>query len=420
MTSTRLVLFIALRQLLERKVLNGIAVGGVALGVLTLITLSAMMQGFQVKFKEEIIKVSPHVTITDRRLAGEQSIAGAFTGGPVAAEVLGERPGDKIGRVQRPRDLIAMLESMPDVEAACANLRGQAIASLGTQTQGLDLRGVLPEEQERCTPLASYVGDDGWASLASKRDGVVIGSGVAIKIGARLGDRVQVGAPLGKTDSLVVVGIMDVGIPAIDNVRAYVNISTAQSLLQRPDAVGHLEVRLKRPFESVAYARRFEAMTGYESEGWQEANANFLALFDMQNVIVQIVVAAVLTLGGFGILSTQIMIVLQKTKDIAILRSVGFQRGDILLSVVIQGAIVALIGGAIGDVLGWRTVELLSHVKMQSDGLVKSNTFLVHKDPAFYIYGAAFALVVGVVASLIPAVRASRVQPVAVLRGLVG
>jgi lipoprotein-releasing system permease protein len=419
MTTTRLVLFIALRQLVERKVLNGIAVGGVALGVLTLVTLSAIMQGFQVKFKEEIIKVSPHVTVSDRRPASDRSLLAVFERGAVTADVAGERPADKAGRVQRPRELIALLESMPEVEAACANLRGQAIASLATQTQGLDLHGVRVHEQERCTPLASYVSAGSWSALAGVRDGIIMGSGVASKLGAHVGERVAIGAPGGATESFVVVGIMDVGIPGIDNVRAYVNLGSAQTLLRRPDTVGHLEVRLHKPFESVAFARRIEAISGYESEGWQEANANFLALFDMQNAIVQIVVGAVLMLGGFGILSTQIMIVLQKTRDIAILRSVGFRRLDILLIVVIQGAIVALLGGALGDLAGWRVIDLLGTLKMESDGLVKSSTFLVHKDPAFYVYGAAFALCVGVIASLIPAIRASRVQPVTVLRGLV-
>lgn len=419
MTVARIVLFVALRQLSDRKVLNGIAVVGVALGVITLITLSALLHGFQAKFKEEVIKVSPHVTVSDRRLARDAPMLPTHVGTPTAVEVAGQRPSDRVGRVDRPYELVDLLESMPEVAAACVNIRGQAIASLGPQAQGVDMRGVRALDQDRCTPIADYVTAGSWHSLASMRDGVVLGSGVADRLGAKLGERVQIGTPGGSSESLVVAAIVDIGIPAIDNVRVYVNLSTAQSVLRRPNAVGHLEVRLTNPFESTAFARRLEDISGYECEGWQEANANFLSLFDLNNVVVNIVIAAILTLGGFGILSTQIMIVLQKTRDIAILRSIGFRRSDILGGVMLQGAIVALLGGALGDLLGWWVVRLLADVEVRTDGILKSNTLLVRSDPAFYVYGAAFALAVGISASLVPAFRASRVQPVTVLRGQV-
>jgi lipoprotein-releasing system permease protein len=127
-----------------------------------------------------------------------------------------------------------------------------------------------------------------------------------------------------------------------------------------------------------------------------------------------------LAVGGFAILAIQIMIVLQKTRDIAILRSVGFRRADILSGFLLQGAIIAIVGAAIGDLLGHWVIVLLGQLKTRQEGLVKSETFLVYDDPAFYFYGVAFALVVGLTASFIPALRGSRVEPVDVLRGQLG
>ena len=114
------------------------------------------------------------------------------------------------------------------------------------------------------------------------------------------------------------------------------------------------------------------------------------------------------------------MIVLQKTRDIAILRSVGFHRKDILVAFLLQGAIIAAIGAAIGDVGGHYLVTFLGTLKIKQEGLVKSETFMVFEDPVFYVYGTGFALAVGLLASLIPALRASRVEPVDVLRGQIG
>src|SRR5690606_30806204 len=104
----------------------------------------------------------------------------------------------------------------------------------------------------------------------------------------------------------------------------------AQTVLQRGNDIGAIEVRLDAPFESEAFARRVQRITGYHAEGWQEANANLLSLFGLQNMIVDLMIALILTVGGFGILAVQIMLVLQKTRDISILRSVGLRRADIL------------------------------------------------------------------------------------------
>src|SRR5689334_15103485 len=114
------------------------------------------------------------------------------------------------------------------------------------------------------------------------------------------------------------------------------------------------------------------------------------------------------------------MIVLQKTRDIAILRSVGFYRNDILATFLLQGVIIALTGGAIGCAIGHWLLVALSHLKTHQEGLVKSEYFLIQDDPRVYVQGVVFAVLVGMVASLIPAVRGSKVEPVDVLRGQIG
>lgn len=421
----RLVLFIALRQLWDKKLLNLIAIGGVALGVGALITMNAIMQGFQMKFKGEVLKISPHVTVYAKELrddgpliAGWARQSGAT--GPILATVAREQPTDRQGAIKRPHELVRMLEAMPDVAAACRGLAGQAIVSFAAQTSGVDMRGVDPEDQNRCTPIAGYVSSGSWKAFAGDRDATVLGTGIADTLGAKVGDRVSLVAPGGRRVTLTVAGVFDVGIPAVDKSRLYVHIEKAQTVLQRGNHVGRIEVRLHQPFDSESFARRAELVTGYDAEGWQEANANFLSLFKMQNVIVSIQIGTILTVGGFGILAIQIMLVLQKTRDISILRSVGLRRADILGIVLVQGTIVAALGGVLGDALGWRIVAFLATLKVKSEGLVKSSTFVVYEDPWFYLYGILFALVVGVLASLLPALRASRVEPVAVLRGQIG
>lgn len=421
MNALRLVLFIALKQLWARKLLNGIAVCGVALGVLVLIGMNGIMQGFQMRFKGEILRISPHITVFDTELGRAGGpLERAARSAPIAAEVLHERPSERRTRIKRPDELVHAIEAMPEIEAACKSLVGQAILSLGPVDVGADLRGVEPERQERCTPVARYAVAGTWRALDGTADGIVLGAGLAEDLGAHVGDRLRVTSPGSSPTMLKVVAILDTGVPPVDHVRAYVNLTTAQAVLRRPDEIGRLELRLRDPSLARALGDRLEALTGYDAESWQEANANFLEIFRTQTLIVRMVIGAILTVGGFGILAIQIMIVLQKTRDIAILRAVGLRRADVLCVFLIQGALVALAGAVLGDVLGWRLVEFLSRVRIHTEGLIKSTTFLVYKSRTIYGHGILFALFVGLAASLLPALRASRVEPVDVLRGQIG
>ena len=419
-SNLRTILFIALRQLWERKLLNGIAVGGVVLGVLVLIAMNGIMQGFQVKFTSSILRISPHVILYDTELRPQPPILQRYEGTFVATAVAHETPSDRPARIKRPQEIVSALRTMKEVEAAAASVSGMVLIDFGGKTKSLDLRGIEVGPQEKVTPIAQYVQQGKFATLAIATDGIAIGSGVAQDLGLHLDDVVHAAAPGGKPLDLKVVAIFEAGIPPVDKVRGYVLLRNAQTLLGRPDVIGRIEVRLRDPDAAVRVADTVERTFGYDAESWQETNANFLSLFAMQNMIVRFVIGAILLVGGFGILSIQIMIVLQKQRDIAILRSVGLRRLDILRIFLFQGVVIAIVGGVLGDLLGKVAIWNLSRLKVASEGLVKSDTFLVYEDPKFYVWGIVFALVVGVIASLIPAWRGSRVEPVDVLRGQIG
>ncbi|GAC1575996.1 MAG: hypothetical protein NVS3B20_25130 [Polyangiales bacterium] len=294
------------------------------------------------------------------------------------------------------------------------------LIEFGGKTKSLDARGIDVSQQEKVTPIAQYVQAGSLSTLAIASDGVAIGSGVAQDLGVHIGDVVHAAAPGGQPLDLKVVAIFEAAIPPVDKTRGYTLLRTLQTLLGRPDIIGRVEVRLQDPEAAVEVAKTIEHTFGYDAESWQETNANFLSLFAMQNMIVRFVIGAILSVGGFGILSIQIMIVLQKQRDIAILRSIGLRRGDILRIFLLQGVVIAIVGGVVGDLLGKLAIFQLSKLKVPTEGLVKSDAFLVYEDPRFYWWGLVFALVVGVVASLLPAYRGSRVEPVDVLRGQIG
>jgi lipoprotein-releasing system permease protein len=413
-------LFVAMRQLLERKLLNGIAVGGVTLGVLVLIAMNGIMLGFQEKFTSAILKISPHVTLLDTELRPQAPLLERYYGKLITADVAHESPSQRQSQIKRPYEIVRALRTLPEVVAAAPQLAGMALIEFGGKTKSVDLRGIEVAAQDKVTPIHQYVKSGRLRDLDVTSDAVILGSGIALDLGLHVGDTVHAAAPGGKALDLKLVAIFDAEVPPVDKTRGYTTIRTAQALLGRPDSISRIEIRLQDPATAIRTNARLEQTFGYDGESWQESNANFLAIFAMQNMVVRFVIGAILLVGGFGILAIQIMIVLQKQRDIAILRSVGLRRLDILLIFFVQGVIISIVGGVLGDVLGKVSIHYLRMLPLKAEGLVKSDTFLVHENPAFYVWGILFALLVGIVASFIPAYRGSRVEPVEVLRGQIG
>jgi len=416
----RTTLFVAIRQLVERNLLNGIAVGGVTLGVLVLIAMNGIMQGFQEKFTTAILKISPHVTLFDTELRPQPVLLQRYVGSFVAAQVAHESPNERQSQIKRPYEIVRALRQISGIEAAAPSVAGTALLEFGGKTKSVDLRGIEVAAQDRVTPIHQYVKSGHLRDLDVSSDAIALGIGIADDLGLHVGDTVHAASPGGKPLDLKVVAIFEAEVPPVDKTRGYTTLHTAQALLGRADSISRIEIRLEDPETAIGMNDRLERTFGYDGESWQESNANFLGIFAMQNLVVRFVIGAILLVGGFSILAIQIMIVLQKQRDIAILRSVGLRRLDILLIFFTQGVIIALVGGALGDVLGKVAIHYLGMLPVKAEGLVKSDTFLVHEDPSFYVWGIVFALLVGIVASFIPAFRGSRVEPVEVLRGQIG
>jgi lipoprotein-releasing system permease protein len=319
-----LLLFMALRQLWARRGLNATAICGVALGVFMLILISAVMRGLQAKFLTNMTKASAHVTVLDKELRPEPPMLARFEDALVATRVSHENPSDRQTRVRRPDETVRMLERLPGVVAAAPSVGGSGIVVYGGKEYPVEVRGISPVRQDRVTPLRQYVTTGSYRAFSTGSDVVMLGSGVASRTGAKVGDAVLLSGPRGNRMTLHVAAICDSNIPPIDNVRVYVPLASAQAVLGRPDVVSRIDVRVADPDDAPQMTERVERILGYDAESWQEQNANFLGLFVQQRTITSMVIGAILLVGGFGILAIQIMIVLQKTRDIAIMRSYGF------------------------------------------------------------------------------------------------
>jgi lipoprotein-releasing system permease protein len=415
----RLLFFVALRQLWARKGLNGIAVAGVALGVLVLVAMRAIMTGFQHEFIDNVLRAADHVVIRDQRLQRGSTILAAASPTPLLVSIRNDRGLELARGISRPVETMRTLEALPEVLAACGRLSGQTVVAYRENSAAVNVQGIEPHSQQRCTSIAPFMKSGSFDDFATSRDGILLGSLVAERLGAQLGDRVRVVAPDGIAHSFKVHGTFEVFVNWIDRGWAFTSMSAAQAVFGS-NRVSEIGIRTVDPQLARALTERVERITGYDAENWQEVNAATLSVYRLQNTVVAFQIAAILLVGGFGILAVQIMLVLRKARDIAILRAVGFQRSDILIVFLIQSIVIATLGALLGDVTGW---QLVSYIDRLYDPVARraGNAQLRVLDEATnYMMGTLFAIVVGTLAGVVPAWRGSRVEPVDVLRGQIG
>jgi lipoprotein-releasing system permease protein len=409
--------FIARRHLTSRRRQTAIAISGMMLGVTALVTMTAIMRGFQTKFVNEITRISPHVEVKDEGLVPERGLAERAFGLEALAHVIHNRSTDQARRIKRPSEIVRAALVVPGVAAAAAGLSGRAVASFGETDLPVDIRGIEPTAQDKVTPLSTYVTAGRYALLATTPDGAVLGSGVASKLGAQVGDRIMLAPPGGSPQSFKVVAIIDTGIPSMDKIRLYLLLRRAQALLGKPDIVNNIGARVVDIELAEGVARALESISGYKCESWKEVNANFLSLFFQMNAVAVAAIGILIVVAGFGILSILMQIVMEKSRDISILRSVGFTRAQILRIFLSEGLIIALAGAILGCGLAFGLVTWLDNLQVPMYGIVKSDKFIVDNNVWYYVGAAGFAIAAGVVASVVPARRAARTEPVDVLRG---
>jgi lipoprotein-releasing system permease protein len=410
--------FISLRYFLAHKRQSLVCIAGVAISVTMFISMTALMNGLSDKFIVETVESTGHVTIKDEpRETKTQILELAYRSPDALLSVEGTKPRETVKKIRNARGLLAMLDRMPGVVAAAPVVNGNAIATYGTKTIPLTIFGVEPERHTKVTTIADDLVAGSFDRLRTTGDGILLGRGVADVIGASLDDNLTLAGSNGGRTTAKVVGIFQTGVTPVDYSRAYMLINAAQTLLDKKNIVNEITIRTVDYNQAEAYASQIEAIAGYRTESWQEASANFLKIFKIQNLITYIITAALLVVAAFGVLNILIMAVLERVNDIAILKSFGLSRGDITVIYLFQGLVIGLIGSTLGLAVGKLTIEVLRKVPVPMEGLVKTEGLLLSDHGSQYVLAFVSSLIVVMLAAVYPARRAAKYDPVEVIRG---
>jgi lipoprotein-releasing system permease protein len=411
----------ALLLLIRRQVTHdlfrtSVSVGAVACGVIITVAVNGVMAGFETKFVMRTIETSPQIMVYDDP-AGGGSLADDWSDQLGVVTVTSAPAPHQPPRIEKPAELLAALHAMPEVLAAAPAMVGSAIFQFGGREARADLNGVLPEQHQRVVDLERDLVSGMLTDLHASGDGVIIGQGLADTLGAKRGDFVSVRLSVGEQHSLRVVGVFHTGVTLTDLRSAYTLLTVAQRIMGRGREVNRVAVRLHDFDDALEVAARIETLTGKRAISWQEFNTHVISLLNTNRMLTDIVSVGVLIVAGFGILNVLMMTVLDKLNSIALLKSIGYSALEVSLAWLGLGLVVGLLGVAVGCSLGYYVVELLGTIPIPRLAVVDTETLLVNNLPKHYVLAGGVAAGVSMLAALLPALKAGRLDPVEILRG---
>jgi lipoprotein-releasing system permease protein len=424
----KLALNIAITHLLTKKKQSLVAMLGVLFGISMFLVMISFMTGVN-KFLEDLaMDNTPDVHIYNPVEIKQQSIiglSGSIKDGNHKGSVLPwyvvdhQRPKNDLPKIKNAQFIFEELEKLPGVMGVAPQVTTQVFFNNGpVQIQG-NINGIDVKKQAYLFGLDKKMDEGSLNDLLKGSDVIVIGRGLADKVSAKTGDRVSVTTPDGNNLILKVVGIFSFGITTIDDVQSYATLATVQKVLQHDRSyITDLNVKLRSMDLATSFAKNLKAeLPGLRVEDWETANASILAGEKIRDIMTAVISFTLLLVAGFGIYNIMNMNIINKMKDIAILKATGFQGKDITAIFLFQSLIIGILGGLLGLLVGFFFCYLLSRTPFPEGTIIRISTYPVNFVPLHYVLGIVFGFLTTLFAGFFPALKASKIDPVSILRG---
>jgi lipoprotein-releasing system permease protein len=410
-------LFIGLRYLRASRwetfisLITVISVLGVMIGVMTLNVVMAVMTGFEETLRDRLLGINAHVALV--------------------------KSGDQLRDYEK---LLEQVQKAKGVVAASPSIYGQVMLTSGPRVSGVVVRGVDPDKVNQVVDIERYIKEGSLQSLKKQQPlhiqgrtillpGVIIGTRLANQLGVFLGSPIQVVSPLGtptaigvipKVRRFVVAGIFDSGMSEIDSTLVYMSLGDAQKFFELGDAVTNIEIRVQDVYGAQSVAQDIQRRLGfpYLTEDWSRLWPNLFSALRLEKTVYFLVLLLMVLIGAFNIISTLIMVVMEKRKDIAILQSMGATRESIRRIFLIKGCVIGVVGTLLGVLLGLAICMLIQKYRFIE---LPKDVFLISTVPVriylsnFLLVGFA-SLFVCLLASIYPARQAAKLDPVEIIR----
>lgn len=417
--NTGVLLKIAKTHLLARKRQTAIAALGVTFGIGTFIILISFMTGLNNLLDGLILNRTPHVRIYNEFKPTEKQPAMQAPEYKTAMHVVHSiKPKFSQAAIHNNLALTRTLRNDARVKGITPLVTARIFYTSGAIQLNGTLTGIDVLDQARLFDFQNYMVQGKPENLANNSNGIVLGAGVAKKLSLQVGDYIRIVSSTGGQFNLKVVAFFQSGLSDIDNVQSYVNLKTAQQVQGEGNSyVTDLYVKLHDIALSGPMAAEVKRVYGLNAVDIKTANAQFETGTSVRNMITFAVSITLMIVAGFGIYNILNMLIFQKMNDIAILKATGFSGGDVHRIFLYQAMIIGVIGGILGLLLGFTVSWLISKSPFETEALPTIKTFPVNFQPVFYLIGSSFALITTFFAGYMPARKASKIDPVDIIRG---
>lgn len=394
--------FIAWSLLRDGRAQSALMLVGIMVGAAVVVFISALITGLQANIIERTLGTQAHIRLLPpeefNRVLSLQEPA------PIVL-VLEDRRPQRLRSIDNWQALVPVLDRWPGVTAVSPTISGPALAVRGSANRSVSIIGADAERLRAILPIADHMVE----GVFRLRPGeILIGRELADDLGLQSGGRIRLDTAGERTVVMTVAGIFELGVREIDNRLMYLDLDEARSLLDLPGGVTALELTVAEVFAADQLALRLGALTGQRAESWMETNAQLLNALRSQTLSTTMIRSFVSLSVAFGIASVLAVSVVQRTREIGILRAMGLGRGRILRVFLIQGALLGLVGGGLGALFGSLLVLAFD--------VFGPRLFVIGFNPWLIPAAMALAGMAGLAAAAWPASRAARLDPAVAIR----
>ena len=397
----------AVRFLREGRLQTLFIIGGIAIGVGVIVFMSAMLAGLEANFIKRVLTSQPQIQL----LAPDQIARPLRHGAEEFEDATVQRPSQRVISIDQWPKIRAQMLAMPEVTAVSPTMSGSALAVRGDASRAITLSGIEPDSYFKIVKVPDYV-VAGEPRLTS--EDIIIGIELAKNLGATVGDKLNIQAASGSNRVLTISGLVDLGNKGVNLRTTFVALRTAQSLLGMIGGVTTIDMTVQDIYAAEDIAQRIQAANAVEADSWIKTNAQFFTAVQAQETSNTLIRTFVALSVAFGIAAVLIVSVIQRSKDIGILRAMGTSRGQILRVFLLQGGLLGFVGSLFGGAMGAFALIYWHSVARQADG---SELFPLILERQLFILTALLATLTGLLAATAPAVQAAKLDPVVAIRG---
>ena len=412
-----LIVDIAKSLLLARWKQTLVAAVGVTFGITMFITLLGFMNGLNDLLDGLILNRTAHIRLFNEIIPSPVQPIDL----PLQTNINfinSIKPNGHGQEIDNNLAIIAALKKDNRVMGVAPKVTAQVFYNVGKVDITGVINGVDVEAENKLFHFQEYVSKGNYRDLKNIPNSIILGKAAADKMLADIGDIIQVTSPSGERQTLKVVGFFQSGLQELDKVQSYASLATTQKILGKSNSfITDIGVKLFDISKAPVMAREFENIYETDAEDIQTANAQFETGSDVRSIISYAVGITLLIVAGFGIYNILNMMIYEKMDSIAILKATGFSGQDVKHIFITIALSIGLFGGMLGLLFGFLTSMAVDQIPFNTAALPTIKTFPVNYDLKFYIIGIIFSLVTTYFAGLLPSRKASKIDPVDIIRG---